>query len=786
MFICNRVFKSIIEHRLLSGVRSKEVTFVSNTKDYLLAHEMNVPLLFAEAQGNKILPEKLMVRTSKALFLRIIFLICSPSVLLAQTPTTITGLSVTPSDVVGGSATVVRGTVTIQRGTDGAGNILNGPVGFQVPEGPGIIQYDGLICDFPIAAAGGGFNCSVPMNATSAGFTFAPDAPPVDLSVPVEVHLPVSGELQPGQFATTPITIRAQQIILKLTPSIITAGTTTKVTATLSFFGPPAPNQEDDSLPQFNPVFNFFNVFSAKLEALGNTSGVTFSTDFTDLSLLGIPPFTFIQGPAGPKEFSKQFTITAQPGVLQVPFRASLNLVEFNRIGRLTANATLNVSHTKAQLEALLVTPGKDDEFITASDPNAQEAHFPLGSAFQINLWMPQPDGSRIGIPATFTLDQTPTFIHILGANPMFPKNVVFPYLPQLLSSGLVFQTVHQGSQKLTITPNDSNIPPLTVTLVVDPPQSLGSTHNDLDAGIITVADSTGVPPQMIKGQVEAEGQFNPFTFRYEPLNNQVGDLAISRGNDLRIQNPYAHLRLPTIGDSLDPGNCNPFPDVDLGIPDPHCPGLDIGNSFSQHEMDVITGSEQTYHLRTWERNPQTGQLVLANNQRVPRQLAAVDRYISARDVFEASDRVFHFSTYAPANRISQLGFSGEFPLAGSYGLLQMTYFTAISELQWQGSNPPCDGASDPLDPTGLYDTACNLLNGGGSLGLGTTKVKNAFISDNGDTPSLDGVASFFDSLEGAYQSYNRAKTGYGEGVVSGSQHFPPMSSRAIFNSGGQ
>jgi hypothetical protein len=436
---------------------------------------------------------------------------------------------------------------------------------------------------------------------------------------------------------------------------------------------------------------------------------------------------------------------------------------------------------TPLQLEALLVSPGNDDEFIVINGPNAGEAHFPLGSTFQLNLWKLQPDGSRIAVPASFTLAPTATFSNTLGPDPMFPNNVAFAFLPQTSTSGMMFQATHEGNQNLTIHPADASLDVVTLKLVVDPPQSLGSTHNNFDAGIISVADSTGVPPQMIKGQVAAEGRFNPFTFRYEPLNLTVGDLGVSRGGNLRAQNPFANFRLPTIGDFLNPGGCNPFPDVNLGIPDSGCPGLAIGGSFSQHEMDVITGPNQDFHLRTWQRDAQTGQLILNNHQRVSRQLASGDRYVSALDVFQASDRIFHFTSFAPAPRANQLTFTGEFPLAGSYGLLQMMYVTAINESRWQGSNPACDGATDRLDPTGLYDTTCNLQNGGGSLGLGTQKVKNAFINLFTPTPNVQTPASFSNALAGAYQLYNRAKRNYGPDVVARSASFLPASSRSIF-----
>ncbi len=215
----------------------------------------------------------------------------------------------------------------------------------------------------------------------------------------------------------------------------------------------------------------------------------------------------------------------------------------------------------------------------------AQTARFPLGSTFQIKLQLKQPDGTFQDVPSTFSLGSA-QLTGNLDANALFPGEAVFQYTDQVNNAG-VFQAVHLGTQELTITPNDTRKPPVKLTISVEMPASLGSTQSQVDALLYPLADATGVPPQMIKGQIAQEANFNPMAWRYEPLNGEVGDFAVSfRPKDLRTQVPYSSLRLPTIGDSLDPGNCGNKYDytthVDSRIPDPKCPGLAQGATFSQ------------------------------------------------------------------------------------------------------------------------------------------------------------------------------------------------------------
>ncbi len=178
----------------------------------------------------------------------------------------------------------------------------------------------------------------------------------------------------------------------------------------------------------------------------------------------------------------------------------------------------------------------------------------------------------------------TPSLTGKLDSGALFSGGAVLQYTNQP-NDAVVLQAVHLGTQQLTITSSDDHIKPVKITLSVEDPQSLGASYPDFDPGLYPLADDTGLPPQMIKGQIETEGRFNPMAWRYEPFNDEVGDFAVSNGPDLRAQTPYSALRLPTIGDRVNPGNCGANYDyashIDSRIPDrTACPGLAQGGIF--------------------------------------------------------------------------------------------------------------------------------------------------------------------------------------------------------------
>jgi hypothetical protein len=207
-----------------------------------------------------------------------------------------------------------------------------------------------------------------------------------------------------------------------------------------------------------------------------------------ELSSLSISGF---EGPAliGLNQQTQTATVMVEvPAVTQPTVATVTGILEGIGIASSTMLTIVPRNTSPLQIEALSIVPGNDDEFVNASDANAQEAHFPLGSTFQINLWQ-EANGGRTAIPASLALGQSPTFANAatMDPNPLFPDSAVFPFTPQVSPSGQVFQATHLGTQMLTIQPADHTLNPVTLTLVVDPPESLGTTHKDLDARLITL-----------------------------------------------------------------------------------------------------------------------------------------------------------------------------------------------------------------------------------------------------------------------------------------------------------
>jgi hypothetical protein len=442
------------------------------------------------------------------------------------------------------------------------------------------------------------------------------------------------------------------------------------------------------------------------------------------------------------------------------------------------------------QAQDVTPSPNLQPEQALLGVPPFPTAHLTLGGTFQIGLGYKNAAGTFRPLPSGFSLG-SPSLSGNLDSNALFAGNAVFQFTDQV-DNKVVLQGVHLGTQQITITPNDTTIPPVSITLSVEDPQSLGGSHGDLDSMLYPLADDTGVPPQMIKGQVATEGGFDPMAWRYEPLNGGVGDFAVSNDpKDLRIQNPYNSLNLPTIGDGVNPSDCGKRYDyaahVDSRIPDPNCVGLAQGATFSQQVMGDIAQTHFTIVIP--ERNPNTGaELLGGNGQPLTRPLTASDRYVSVRDIYDSNDGVYHWSRHGNPNAVAQLengtvDFSAQLSLASSYGLLQVTYAKAIES--WTGNTGSC-GPTDLMDPDNLFDTTCNLYNGGGSLGVGTRITEKSFASNNSTSPSVTGEPAFERLFLNAYQKYDPGEPGYGNSVITNTKRFEPGPTGNIFTTGGQ
>lgn len=435
------------------------------------------------------------------------------------------------------------------------------------------------------------------------------------------------------------------------------------------------------------------------------------------------------------------------------------------------------------RIEAQNVTqnPPLKAEYATVGSDAAKTATLPLGSTFQIKLQQLQADGTYKDVPSGFSLGSA-QLSGSVDSSALFSGEAAFKYTNQV-NNAAVFQAVHLGKQELTITPNDTSLSPVKLTISVENPQTLGSSHTSDDPYIFAVSNATGVPPQMVKGQIRKETlpAFNRYTWRYEPLSRSVGDREVSRRANLRYTaTPYTLLRLPTIGDSVNPGNCGKkygyLMHVDSRIPDKKCIGLSQGADFSQQVMDQIA---TTYaRIVIPNRDAKTGALTSGTVE-----LSATDRYVSAADVYLYSNSKYHWTNNTIKSYAKKLAFTAQFSLASSYGWLQVTYVEAIRRA-WKGTGG-C-GPSNARDPYNLFDTPCSLAAHASSLWVGTRITEGNFAKLYGAHPSLKDQGGLDTLFAKAFERYNSGQAHYGTDVVKYSKSYEPVPANTIFAAGGQ
>lgn len=110
------------------------------------------------------------------------------------------------------------------------------------------------------------------------------------------------------------------------------------------------------------------------------------------------------------------------------------------------------------------------------------------------------------------------------------------------------------------------------------------------------------------------------------------------------------------------------------------------------------------------------------------------------------------------------LDFTAQTTLASSYGLLRISYITAIGAVKWEALN-------NAWNPSCLFDTKANWANGGGSLAPGTGYLANLFFNENVNpdldpsNPAFSAPDDFANAFINAFNYYNHNTTGgpYGQ-----------------------
>jgi hypothetical protein len=368
-----------------------------------------------------------------------------------------------------------------------------------------------------------------------------------------------------------------------------------------------------------------------------------------------------------------------------------------------------------------------------------QTAHFPLGTTFSLQLLKKASDGSYGPVAASSTIESQSVSGSLAG-RALFPGRAVFVYTGAS-SQSTQFQAVHLGSATIRITPADSSQPTVLLPVAIDFPAALGSTHGEFDPSLIAVADEWGLPPQMLKGQVQKESDFVARAYRYEPLSIDF-ELFSPNGRNWRTIAPFSNFRLRT-SDNLSQGTELLAADID----------------------------------------PRGRYNIVRNG--LLRRIEPTDELVTAREIYEQNDRNIGWSATSSQSRLNRiranptlLDFTAQTPVAASYGWFQVLYSTAIGG-NWAG-------VGGHLNPSYLFDIPENLAAGGGSVRVAMVRLRGGFVAENGASATFATPDDFAVAWQSAFNNYNHnfgaeAARPYGIRVLQLSQSYLPVPSGAIF-----
>ncbi len=439
---------------------------------------------------------------------------------------------------------------------------------------------------------------------------------------------------------------------------------------------------------------------------------------FHDGTLFSEPPTVDASG----HEFFRTVNFSRTPGHIELfgdPF-ASFWLV---RIDNVTFTPPSNTSYlVKASLatDALPVIERKPSTAV-------KTVVIPLGGELHLGL---EKGSLPIGTPelAQFSLS-TPSFgLPLPGpprlASPLFPYNSIIPFSPGVAEATKVFQAVHLGTTTVRITPVAHPGDAFDVEVNVIAPTSIGVAKT-ADQWINDVAQRTGLLPQMVKGQVEQESDFNPNTFRYEP------------DRDLNVIQPLINTR----------------PYRDYTAPDPRGPRLLPGGE----DLDLR-------HSLSFTRNG------------VTRRIDPGDVDVTILEIYNGSDcprwdPIRHrcvgqrWSFFNPGLRAAvlandpRLQEDAQTPTASSYGWLQVLYYNAVTLVSWTGIGREEHPAYLTDHDSALSNGAVPLTSHASSLYVGSEiDIINwhASFHNYGEFPNFANALAFEKALRVMYHRYNK------------------------------
>lgn len=464
-------------------------------------------------------------------------------------------------------------------------------------------------------------------------------------------------------------------------------------------------------------------------------------------------------------------------------------------------------------------------------DDSRVDANVPLGSHFQL-----------VVTDLAYVVKGTDAFVDVQSpqavANAPLPPRALFRDEAVIQFSEDTqpapagdFQAVHLGNAEIQITPFDFRMPHVTVVVHVIAPDRLGKrfpktqAFNGFDDAFVIAGDSSGIPPQFLKAVAYHEtSRLDPEAYRYEPLGHDLGVTLcpkVKRNGQL-VDQPLAAC--------LPYGLSRRVLDLPVG-PAPVLDGVAAYRAFriggnggwlsSSNSVfadgPFLTGAAKNvrHPLFLATQSP-------AGQWSAPRHPTGSDSLITALQLLTVNDsscwilnakqkkqaflpggklKLPHGvasqnwcaqTTEARRRQISKmlvtvprlLDFSAQTSVAASYGLMQMTYATAIDRHQasWTGTTAgktsSCSRNPDAgCSPDFLFDTSANLQANGGSLSV-VGKMLDLQYAERNQRRTPEGLRESYYTLYSSFatmlEGYNNQGPKYSRAVTTIEQQMRP------------
>lgn|GEM_PF-2501472 len=192
--------------------------------------------------------------------------------------------------------------------------------------------------------------------------------------------------------------------------------------------------------------------------------------------------------------------------------------------GAFAASAWCECVEEKLFLKATLWPEDPESQVLWSREGETLE--LPLGTAPKLEVLVCE-DANRNcrDVEAVRRWELFAPWVQPVAEQAVFPQRPAFFYGADLdtvsESRSALLQTVHLGEQSLAVKvqvneSGGSREVSRQFFLKVVEPSRLGRTNNTYDPHIVYTAHAYGIPPQVIKAQVEQESQFNERSYRYE------------------------------------------------------------------------------------------------------------------------------------------------------------------------------------------------------------------------------------------------------------------------------